>query len=299
MVILLLSTLLDFQKTALFEGFFILCFIFWRGGELARPNRGFNQILKDMKESKSFHLILLLSIIFCIFLFLVALLFYVNVYGLTPFFRIFFFILAMSLSFLLFLFLLGILVTLSSLYGFKPKGLLQRLLKVIVSRIIPLVIRLAAITGLDEERLQAKYIELTNTLRKDERDLSPFELLVLVPHCIQLSSCQHRITHEISNCRRCGKCQIKDLLLLQEEYGFIVQVVNGGTQARSMIKKYAPQGIVAVACERDLSSGIMDTFPLPVYGIINLRPQGPCLNTQIPLGKMEEGIRCFLRREAM
>jgi hypothetical protein len=38
---------------------------------------------------------------------------------------------------------------------------------------------------------------------------------------------------------------------------------------------------VAVACERDLVSGIRDAWPLPVIGLINERPEGPCVNTRV------------------
>jgi hypothetical protein len=55
-----------------------------------------------------------------------------------------------------------------------------------------------------------------------------------------------------------------------------------------------PQLIIAVACERDLTSGIQDTYPLPVYGILNRRPFGPCFNTEVPLGEVERIIRRFV-----
>ncbi|WP_242864780.1 DUF116 domain-containing protein [Youngiibacter fragilis] len=48
--------------------------------------------------------------------------------------------------------------------------------------------------------------------------------------------------------------------------------------------------IIAVACERDLSSGIQDTYPLPVYGILNKRPKGPCLDTLVPLKQVEKAL---------
>jgi uncharacterized protein len=51
--------------------------------------------------------------------------------------------------------------------------------------------------------------------------------------------------------------------------------------------------IIAVACERDLASGIQDTHPLPVYGILNSRPFGPCLDTDVALDKVEWAIREF------
>jgi hypothetical protein len=52
--------------------------------------------------------------------------------------------------------------------------------------------------------------------------------------------------------------------------------------------------IIAVACERDLSSGIQDVYPLPCFGVLNQRPHGPCLDTQVPLEHVEWAIKRFL-----
>jgi uncharacterized protein len=50
-----------------------------------------------------------------------------------------------------------------------------------------------------------------------------------------------------------------------------------------------------VACERDLSSGLVDTYTLPVLGIPNERPFGPCFNTRVDLEKVKEAIAFFGR----
>lgn len=55
--------------------------------------------------------------------------------------------------------------------------------------------------------------------------------------------------------------------------------------------------IIGVACERDLTSGIQDSYPIPVYGILNSRPNGPCIDTDVDLDIVEEGVRAFLGGE--
>jgi hypothetical protein len=55
-----------------------------------------------------------------------------------------------------------------------------------------------------------------------------------------------------------------------------------------------PRIILAVACERDLASGIQDTYPLPVFGILNQRPFGPCLDTNVDLDQVRHWLRHFL-----
>ena len=55
-----------------------------------------------------------------------------------------------------------------------------------------------------------------------------------------------------------------------------------------------PRIIIAVACERDLSSGIQDSYPMPVFGITNRRPYGPCYDTDVDLERVEEALKIFL-----
>ncbi|MDK2835430.1 MAG: uncharacterized protein PWP21_207, partial [Thermosediminibacterales bacterium] len=64
--------------------------------------------------------------------------------------------------------------------------------------------------------------------------------------------------------------------------------------ARKYVNEFKPDAIVAIACERDLSSGIQDTYPIPVLGVLNKRPEGPCMNTRVDLEKVEAAINYFL-----
>ena len=48
---------------------------------------------------------------------------------------------------------------------------------------------------------------------------------------------------------------------------------------------------MAVACERDLTSGIQDSYPIPVIGVLNERPFGPCRNTRVDLAAVGERHR--------
>jgi hypothetical protein len=127
--------------------------------------------------------------------------------------------------------------------------------------------------------------------------LAPDQLLVLVPHCLQNTGCPHKITVEIDNCRRCGKCCMGNLLDLRDRCGVRMGVATGGTLARKLIKDYRPRAVVAVACERDLTSGIQDSNPLPVLGVTNERPFGPCHNTFIDTSRVEEALEFFLKKE--
>jgi len=141
-----------------------------------------------------------------------------------------------------------------------------------------------------KEQLQGFIIRLNNRLVKAENPKTK-KILLLLPHCLQVDECTIRLTHNIYNCERCGKCEIRDLIEISEEYKLNLSVATGGSLARRIVKELKPEAIVAVACERDLSHGIVDTYPLPVLGIPNERPFGPCLNTKVDLEKVKDAIK--------
>ena len=120
--------------------------------------------------------------------------------------------------------------------------------------------------------------------------VSPERLLILTPHCIQKSTCVHKVTSDVTNCKQCGQCQVGELLSLARKYGCQFIIVTGGTLARLMVKKAKPNAIIAIACERDLVSGMQDVFPIPVLGVLNERPYGPCCNTRVNMETIEHMV---------
>lgn len=139
------------------------------------------------------------------------------------------------------------------------------------------------------------FIDLMNRVTLVQQiTVRPEELLLLTPHCLQNDQCAHKVTRDVHNCRQCGRCQVGDLLALAERYGIGFMIVTGGTLARQMIGQCRPKAVIAVACERDLMSGMNDVFPLPVIGLMNQRPHGPCFNTVVDTDKIEKVIQLFL-----
>lgn len=171
----------------------------------------------------------------------------------------------------------------------------KRLRGLTVKLFLPLMTLLGRSLGISKERIRNSFIKVNNELVCSEaRTYEPQEVLLLMPHCLQNSRCDRRLTYDIDNCVRCGKCPIKGLLELRDKYGVHLAIATGGTIARRIVVQKRPRLILAVACERDLSSGIQDTFPLPVYGVLNLRPHGPCLDTLVPFPQLEQALRRFI-----
>lgn len=165
---------------------------------------------------------------------------------------------------------------------------------VVLKVLYPLLMLAGAFFKDRKERLQRMVIDLNNRLiRAEPKRHRAKRLLLLLPHCLQVSECDVRITNDIYNCKRCGRCEIRDLIEIADEHGLKLFVATGGNLARRIVSDVRPEAIIAVACERDLSSGIVDTYPLPVLGIPNERPFGPCLNTRVDLAKVKEAIQFF------
>lgn len=173
---------------------------------------------------------------------------------------------------------------------------LQPLMRVAMSILFPVAIGLGRFFNINTDKIKSSFIEVNNQLvRTKELKLKPEQLLVLAPHCLQKSSCPHKITTDINNCKRCGGCPVDKLLAVRDRYGVNIGLATGGTLARKYVKEYRPKAIVAIACERDLASGIQDSTPIPVLGVLNERPYGPCYNTQISVSRLEEAIKYFLK----
>lgn len=145
------------------------------------------------------------------------------------------------------------------------------------------------------ERVRRAFILLNNELVLAQGlHCAPDQLLILLPHCLQASHCPLRLTHEPDNCKRCGRCTLRDFLDLRDALGVRLAVAPGGTIARRIVRRDRPEIIVAVACERDLSAGILDTAPLPVFGVLNERPHGPCMDTSVEMSRVRKAVENFI-----
>ncbi|MFZ5632921.1 MAG: DUF116 domain-containing protein [Bacillota bacterium] len=193
---------------------------------------------------------------------------------------------------------LGMAGMLLTLLASKRLGFFQGPIRVAINIFFPVIIGLGKMFKIDVDRIRSSFIEVNNEMVRTARfKLRPDQLLLLVPHCLQRTQCPHKITVEIDNCRRCGGCCIGELLEVRDRYGINMGVATGGTLARKYVKDYRPRAVVAVACERDLTSGIQDSNPLPVLGVTNERPFGPCHNTRIDIARVEEALNFFIDRK--
>jgi len=72
---------------------------------------------------------------------------------------------------------------------------------------------------------------------------------------LQYSECEYKITNDINNCKRCGRCCIGFIADISAEKKVPAYVVTEDGRKKYCFKEGA-EIIISVACERDLSSGI-------------------------------------------
>ncbi len=183
------------------------------------------------------------------------------------------------------------LITLAAVRGRLPfySGWLRWML---VRFYLPLMIMAGGILRIPKIKIERVFIDLNNQMVKMMgRRFRAEKLLILMPHCIQFDNCKIKVTRNVRNCAGCGKCEIGELLSLSDKYGVSLFISTGGTVARRKVVEERPDAVIAVACERDLTSGLQDSYPLPVWAIVNKRPRGYCMETGVDLGEVTEAIR--------
>lgn len=169
-----------------------------------------------------------------------------------------------------------------------PHGEKQITLRVL----FPINLFLGKIFGLSKDQVRESFVQVNNSLFvATQKRIKPDRLLILLPHCLQNFDCPHKIIADFNNCQRCGQCEISEIIRLKEKYNIDLSIATGGTLARKVMVDKKPTVMVAVACDRDLCSGIQDAYPIPVYGILNQRPYGPCMNTQVDMEILEMAVQ--------
>ena len=175
--------------------------------------------------------------------------------------------------------------------GKMPAIILKKFSKIIML----LSLQITELIKIDKDEVRGFFIEINNIIVKQQKiKCSKDKILLLIPHCLQNSECGYKITNNPYNCKRCGKCCVNDILKIVEEYNIKVCVASGGTMARKAVTETNPDAVIAVACSRDLMSGILDIGDIPIIAIENYRPEGPCINTKVDIEKIKKALKEIL-----
>lgn len=175
--------------------------------------------------------------------------------------------------------------------GYRPSPIFRGLL---IKFFLPLMVVVGSIFKVKKIRIERVFIDLNNamvrSLAVSGKKFRPDRIAILMPHCIQYDDCRIKVTKDVMNCVSCGKCEIAELITISKKYDLKLFVLTGGTVARRKLKELRPDAAIAVACERDLTSGVQDAYPLPVLAVINKRPNGYCLQTGVDMDDVKAAI---------
>jgi uncharacterized protein len=148
----------------------------------------------------------------------------------------------------------------------------------VIPWLLPRVEWLGIRLGYSRDRAGNAAMQVFNRLSaaRAGRGVAPEKLLILLPRCLE-------------------KRAMRSAMEVSERYGVPAFVAARGRYARQMIAMRRPEAVVAVACERDLVSGVHDVGGrLPVMGTLLQLPEGPCLNTSFRGEQLEAQVRTLL-----
>jgi len=128
------------------------------------------------------------------------------------------------------------------------------------------------------DRVENAAVKVYNSLAlRRARKVDTGELLLLIPRCL-------------------SRATLDSVLALAGRYGVPVFVATRGQLARRVIRERRPRAVVAVACERDMVSGLHDVAgKVPVLGLTMTLPAGPCKDAALDLPMLENYLKAFVR----
>lgn len=107
------------------------------------------------------------------------------------------------------------------------------------------------------------------------RAVNAGELLLLVPRCL-------------------SRATLDRVLESAGRYEVPVFVATRGQLARRVIRERRPRAVVAVACERDMVTGLHDVAgKVPVLGLTMTLPAGPCKDAELDHETLDGYLRAF------
>ncbi len=131
-------------------------------------------------------------------------------------------------------------------------------------------------------------------VRRRRGRIRPEGVLLLLPGCLQRSGCAQDVRSDVGNCQRCGQCPVGEVLAAAEELGVRAVMASGGELALEEARKTGVEGVVAVACAKELGAGILRLWSKPVLALENYRPNGPCRDTRVELAAVVSAIELLL-----
>jgi hypothetical protein len=144
-------------------------------------------------------------------------------------------------------------------------------------RVMRMTSRIAAWFG-RRDWVENAAVKVYNTLAlRRAQGVGSGELLLLIPRCLSRQT-------------------LDGVLTMAGRHGVPVFVATRGQLARRVIRERRPRAVVAVACERDMVTGLHDVAgKVPVLGLTMTLPAGPCKDAVLDHDTLERYVKAFVR----
>lgn len=95
---------------------------------------------------------------------------------------------------------------------------------------------------------------------------------------------------------RCIEGRLREKILQRaQELNVSNAIAGDGEAARLAVQRHNPKAILAIACERDLVTGIRDVnLSIPIFCISVKRPKGPCLETSLDFAEVDNFLNLLI-----
>jgi len=108
--------------------------------------------------------------------------------------------------------------------------------------------------GKPTQVLDLLLIDAANAVMADAFAHAGPERLLVMPQCLRSGQCKATLDQALGyQCKRCGKCPLGELSKLAEAEGFRFFIVPGDRYAKRLIRDFAADAAIGVACPCELS----------------------------------------------
>lgn len=151
----------------------------------------------------------------------------------------------------------------------------------------------ASTVGLNDDRVEGIQLDLLNRINVEKfKSVPKNERILILPHCLRSKSCPAKLWESGYTCQKCGKCSIFKLCEAAKSEGYKgVFIVPGASVVSKIIRKYAPKGIVGVACMKELvqASGEVERLGIAEQ-VVPLLKDG-CVNTLVDSDEVVDKLK--------
>ena len=153
--------------------------------------------------------------------------------------------------------------------------------------------------GLNQRFINYTHVELRNKANEYGFKETHYNQRVLfLPHCLRNSEhCKAKYNDEGLQCKKCGKCDIAELIGIAEQLGYAkVFIAPGGSMVQNLIKKYKPKATVGVCCYNEANLAFDAIRGTGIHAQVALLLQDGCKDTKANIAEAREKMELIDKR---